>query len=150
MRTWVWSLASLSGLGSSVAMSCGIGCRRGLDLALLWLWYKPEALALIRPLAWELLCAAGVTQKRWKNKQKKSHSGGKSPPNDKVTNKWRIGMKRGQQACLHGFCLFVFFNITQWIYYIFSCTMIITTQFYMVSIPQPQHIHPPNCLLWKP
>ena len=24
--------------GSGVVMSCGIGCRRGLDLALLWVW----------------------------------------------------------------------------------------------------------------
>ena len=34
----------------------------------------------------------------------------------------------------------VVFFITQWIYYIYSCTMIITIQFYRISIPQPQHI----------
>ena len=28
--------------GSRVAMSCGVGCRRGLDLVLLWLWHRPE------------------------------------------------------------------------------------------------------------
>ena len=33
-----------------------------------------------------------------------------------------------------------FFFITQWIYYIFSCAMILTTQFYRISIPQPKHI----------
>ena len=33
--------------------------------------------------------------------------------------------------------------ITQWIYYIYSCTMIITIQFYRISIPQPQRISPP-------
>ena len=33
----------------------------------------------------------------------------------------------------------------------YSCTMIITTQFYSISIPQPQCIPPPpTCLLWKP
>ena len=26
-------------------MSCGVGCRRGLDLALLWLWCRPAAVA---------------------------------------------------------------------------------------------------------
>ena len=39
------------------------------------------------------------------------------------------------------FYLFIF--ITQCIYYICSCTMIITIQFYRFSIPQPQHIPPP-------
>ena len=33
-------------------MSCGIVCRRGSDPALLWLWCRPVAIALIRPLAW--------------------------------------------------------------------------------------------------
>ena len=35
-------------------MSYGAGHRRGLDLALLWLWCRPAAAAAIRPLAWEL------------------------------------------------------------------------------------------------
>jgi len=34
-------------------MSCGVGCRRGLDPTLLWLWCRPAATAPIRPLAWE-------------------------------------------------------------------------------------------------
>ena len=34
-------------------MSCGVGHRRGSDLVLLWLWHRPAAAALIRPLAWE-------------------------------------------------------------------------------------------------
>ena len=29
--------------GSGVAMSCGVGHRLGLDLALLWLWHRPAA-----------------------------------------------------------------------------------------------------------
>ena len=36
MRTWVWSLALLSGLG--IVTSYGVGCRYGLDPALPWLW----------------------------------------------------------------------------------------------------------------
>ena len=33
--------------GSSIAMSCGAGCRCGLDLALQWLWGKPVPAAPI-------------------------------------------------------------------------------------------------------
>ena len=55
-------------------MSCGIGCRRGSDPALLWLWRRPVATAPIRRLAWEPLYAAGAAQeiaKRQKKKKKK-------------------------------------------------------------------------------
>ena len=51
-------------------MSCGVGCRLGLDLALLWLWTKPVATAPIGPLAWEPPYAAGVALKRQKRKRK--------------------------------------------------------------------------------
>ena len=34
-------------------MSCGIGCRHGLDLVWLWLWCTPAAVAPIQPLVWE-------------------------------------------------------------------------------------------------
>ena len=51
-------------------MSCGVGRRRGLDLALLWLWHRPAAIALTRPLAWEPPYAVGVAQKGQKTKIK--------------------------------------------------------------------------------
>ena len=56
-------------------MSCGVGRRRGSDLALLWLWRRPVATAQIQPLAWKPPYAAGAAQgkaKRQKqtNKQK--------------------------------------------------------------------------------
>ena len=35
------------------AVSCGVGHRRGSDPALLWLWRRLAAIALIQPLAWE-------------------------------------------------------------------------------------------------
>ena len=51
-------------------MSCGVGHRCSSDLEWLWLW--PAAVALIRPLVWELPYAAGaVLKKRQNNKQKK-------------------------------------------------------------------------------
>ena len=53
-------------------MSCGVGHRYGLDLALLWLWCRPVATAPIRPLVWEHPHAAGMALKRQNkpNKQK--------------------------------------------------------------------------------
>ena len=52
-------------------MSCGVGCKSGLDPALLWLWHRPVATAPIRPLAWEPLYAAGVALEKTKRKRKK-------------------------------------------------------------------------------
>ena len=48
---------------SSVAVSCGVGHRFGLDLAFLWLWCRPASVAVIQPLAWELPYATGVALK---------------------------------------------------------------------------------------
>ena len=59
------------GWGSNIAVSCGIGHRRGLDPVLLWLWLWPAAVALIRPLAWEFPDATGVALKRKKKKKAK-------------------------------------------------------------------------------
>ena len=50
MSRQVQSLASLGVKGSSIAVSCGVGHRGGLDLALLWLWRRPAAVALISPV----------------------------------------------------------------------------------------------------
>ena len=51
------------GQGYGVAMSCGVGHRRGSDPALLWVWCRLAATALIRPLAWELPYAVGTSLK---------------------------------------------------------------------------------------
>ena len=51
-------------------MSCGTGHRHGLDLALLWLWCRPTAIALIRRVAWELPFATGMALKRQKIKRR--------------------------------------------------------------------------------
>ena len=50
-------------------MSCGVGRRHGLDLALLQLWRRPVATAPIQPLAWEPLYAAGAVQEMAKKKK---------------------------------------------------------------------------------
>jgi len=49
-------------------VSCGVGCRRGSDLVLLWLWCRVAATAPIGPLAWEPPYAAGEALKKEKNK----------------------------------------------------------------------------------
>ena len=55
-------------------MSCGVGCRLGSDPSLLWLWRRLAATALIRPLAWETLYAAGAAQEKAKRKKEKSQA----------------------------------------------------------------------------
>ena len=56
-------------------MSCGVGHRWGSDpvLLLLWLWHRPGATALIKPLAWETPSAAGVALKTKQNKTEHTH-----------------------------------------------------------------------------
>ena len=44
----------------ALPVSCGIGRRCGSDPVLPWLWHRPAATALIRPLAWNPPYATGV------------------------------------------------------------------------------------------
>ena len=62
------------GLGSGVAVSCGVGCRCGSDPELLWLWPRPVAAVMTGPLAWELPCALGAALKDKKTQKKKKRS----------------------------------------------------------------------------
>ena len=50
-------------------MGCAVGCRHGSDLVLLWLWHRPAAVFLIRPLGWEPPYAVGVAIKTKKKKK---------------------------------------------------------------------------------
>ena len=52
-------------------MSCGVGHRHGSDPVFLWLWYRPAATALIRPLTWEPPYATSAALKRQKDQKKK-------------------------------------------------------------------------------
>ena len=47
LTRWVKDLAS-------PRAACGAGHRHSLDLALLWLWCRPTAVAPVHSLAWEL------------------------------------------------------------------------------------------------
>ena len=53
-------------------MTCGEGRRCGLDPALLWLWHRLVAVALIRPVAWEPPYATSAALKRQKDQNKKN------------------------------------------------------------------------------
>ena len=55
--------------GSFVTANCDVGRRYSSDVALLRLWHRPTASGTIRPLAWELTYAMGMTLKKDKNKQ---------------------------------------------------------------------------------
>ena len=46
------------------------GCRCGSDLVLLWLWHRPAAVALVRPLAWEPPYAGFVALEKTEKKKK--------------------------------------------------------------------------------
>ena len=59
------------GRRSGTAMSCGVGRRHGSDPELLWLWCRPAAVTLIRPLAWEPPYVVGVALKSKIKKKKK-------------------------------------------------------------------------------
>ena len=52
-------------------MGCGVGCRRGSEMVLLWPWCRLAAAAPIGPLAWEPPYAPGAILKRQKTKKKK-------------------------------------------------------------------------------
>ena len=57
------------GRGSGIAMSCGVGHRRGSDPMLLWLWCRQAATAPIQTLAWELHMLLVRPEKKKKEKK---------------------------------------------------------------------------------
>ena len=66
-------------------MSCGVDCRNGSDVALLWLWCRLAAVAPIQPLAWQPPYATGTAVKRQKTKKTKERKGCKA---DAVSCGW--------------------------------------------------------------
>ena len=67
MRTWVQSLALLSGLRIWHCLELWYKLQIGLDLVLLW--HRLAAAAPIGPLAWEPPYAPGTALKRLKKKE---------------------------------------------------------------------------------
>ena len=56
-------------------MSSGVGHKRSLDPALLWLWCRPVAAAPIHPLAWKPPNAKGAAKEREERPKKKKKKG---------------------------------------------------------------------------
>ena len=54
-------------------VSCGVGGRCGLDPTLLWLWCRPAATGLIRPLAWDPPHAASAALEKAKRQKIKNN-----------------------------------------------------------------------------
>ena len=70
-------------------MSCGIACRCSLDLALLWLWHRPEAAVPVRPLALEHPYATGAAlEKAKRHPPQKKCATNKSPGPDGFTGEF--------------------------------------------------------------
>ena len=95
-------------LGSSVAISCGVGCKHSSDLALLGLWCRLAAAALLWPLAWELPKATGAALERQKKKKKKKAK--QTTPKTLPTKRqefenrqriWRISLEKIQMGPKH-------------------------------------------------
>jgi len=91
MRLRVRSLALLSGLRIQRCCELSVGPRRGLDPALLWLWYRPTATAFIGPLAWEPPYATGAALKRQKTKNKKQKKRERGSEREKEMWLWGEG-----------------------------------------------------------
>ena len=72
---------------SSVAVSCGIGYRCGLNLALLWLWCRLAAVAPFQRLAWEPPYAADAALKK---RKKEKFLGLSSDINWKLRLNWKL------------------------------------------------------------
>ena len=81
MRLRVQPLASLS--GSRIQCCLELWCRSQTRLALLWLWRRPKATALIRSLAWEPPYATGVALEKPKSQKAKKKKKKKERKEDK-------------------------------------------------------------------
>ena len=94
-------------------MSCGVGHRRGSNLALLWPWSRPAATALIRPIAWEPPYAVGMALKRQKTKQNKKQTK-KQKQNRFLGNRYKC------LNFLFSVCISEIFHIFKIIFYYFT------------------------------
>ena len=79
-----------------LSVSYGVGHRCSSDLALLWLWCRPVAVAPIRPLAWELPYAAGAALQK-KEGREGGWMEGKGKKKKREFPLWHSGNKSNQE-----------------------------------------------------
>ena len=77
-------------------MSCGVGCRHSLDLAL-WLWCRPVATTLSGPLAWEPPYATRAALKRQQQQQKKKKKKKEKEKKSSLSSYGRKGIILGSE-----------------------------------------------------
>ena len=98
-------------------MSCGVGCSRSSDLALLWLSGRPVATSLIRPRAWEPPYASGAALEKAKrpktNKKKPQNKKNKPPKNHCILTSIILKMKKVISASIALF-YFLLFRVAPW------------------------------------
>ena len=79
-------------------MSCGVGCRLGLDPALLLLWRRPVAIAPIGPLAWEPPYATGAAQEIAKRQKKEKEKEKTRPIGVPIVAQWLTNPTRNHEV----------------------------------------------------
>ena len=85
--------------GSGIATSCGVGCRHGSDLALLWLWQRLAVVAPIRPLAWEPPYVTGTDLKRKeREREEEGRKGGRAERKEERIGNTADHMKENWQG----------------------------------------------------
>ena len=79
--------------GSILASLSGLKIQHCSDVAQIWLWHRPAAVAPIQPLAWELTYAAGSALKRKKAGGRRQKGWTSTLP--KKIHRWQIGIWKG-------------------------------------------------------
>ena len=93
----VVSIPGLAQWVKDLALPQAVGLRHGLDPALLWLWCRLVAEALIQPLAQELPCATSVALKSKKEKKNLTE---------------RVGLRIQTLGSISSFVLYLIYNQT--------------------------------------
>ena len=86
-------------------MSCGVNCRHGLDLALLWLWSRLAATALIRPLAWGPPYAASAALEKAERQNNNNNNNNKVENYQSVTITVAADSGRGWRLLKPEYCV---------------------------------------------
>ena len=102
LRMQVQSLALLSGLRIWPCLKLQRRSQMWLDVALLWLWHRRTAAALIQPLAWKHPYATGMALKRKKERNKEISQADNQTLATAATQATAVTMARPLTHCTTG------------------------------------------------